>query len=172
MKCRRVGSWGLNRWQAWLFAGAVFFAPMAGCSSSGPPVAPVKGKVTYDNKPVEGGSITLRPLSVGSGNSKGLLGKPASGVVQADGTFVLTTHKPSDGAVVGKHEISFLPASKPGKPFDPDKPVDYSEKIELSPYAGLVPKEKQVEVKAGQNDFTIELVKPGAAPAAPADAPK
>lgn len=143
---------------ALVLGAAVLLAMFCGCPASGPPVAPVKGKVVYEGKAVEGGMINFRPVAV-AGAEKGLLGKPAQGQVQPDGTFVLTTNKPSDGAVIGKHEVTFVPAFTGGEEYDPNK-VDYEKaKSATSPYMGLVPKEKQVEVKAGQNEFTIELVK-------------
>jgi len=124
---------------------------LAGCGHAEFDVAPVKGKVLHDGKAVEGGSVTLRPVEVATTKAE-LKGKPASAQVNPDGTFVLSTHGTNDGAVIGKHSVSFFPVVEAAKSYQ-DKPA-------TSPYAGLVPKDKQVEIKPGQNDLTIELVKP------------
>ncbi len=104
-------------------------------------------------KAVTGGGIAFRPVSDKPG-TKPILGRPASGEVQPDGTYVLGTHAKSDGAVVGKHEIRFTPpAVKVDHELQPD------ESPPPSPYDGLVPKTRQIEVKPGKNEINIELVK-------------
>lgn len=123
-----------------------------GCGdTSGQKLAPVKGKVVFDGQGVSGGTLTFRPLS---STNTGTPGKPASAEVQQDGSFALMTFKPGDGATVGKCEVSFLPALP--------TPKDYDDKPKLPAWVGTAPKTKQVEVKPGQNDFTIELEKMGA----------
>lgn len=112
-------------------------------------VAPVKGKVIFNGQPVTSGSIHFRPVAV-QGAKEGMQGKPASGQIQSDGTFVLTTFRQGDGAIVGKHEVSYIPATGGAE--------TYEQQPEKSPYLGLVPKEKEVEVKPGTNEITIELV--------------
>lgn len=125
----------------------------SGCTGKGGSeyqVAPVKGKITYDGQAVKGGSIRFQPVTAVSGK-EGITGKPASGVVGDDGTFVLSTYGKEDGAVIGKHQLSYMPMTVGSKSYD-DKPAP-------SPYAGLVPKTKEVEIKAGDNDISIELIK-------------
>lgn len=136
-------------------AGTTIFAialALPGCGSSGDfATSPVRGKVTFNGQPVTGGSVTFRPVSTGGA----LAGKPASATLQADGTYVLTTYKDGDGAVVGKHELSY---SAPLLDYQGEaKPGDERPK---SPFDGLAPKEKQVEVKSGKNEINIELAKP------------
>jgi hypothetical protein len=67
---------------------------LAGCDR-GPQIVPVTGKVLYNNAPLQFGSVTFQPPS----------GQPAQGQIQNDGTFVLSTYRPSDGAVVGTHKV-------------------------------------------------------------------
>ena len=126
---------------------------LSGCGGGGQEraVAPVKGKVTANGQPVKGGSVTFRPTAQVAGKS-GVTGKPASGAVKDDGTFVLSTYGDGDGAVIGKHVVTFTPFMK-GPESDDDKPAP-------SPYAGMVPKSPDVEVKPGANDIAIELAKP------------
>ena len=65
-----------------------------GCEQ-GPRVVPVAGKVLYNGKPLEFGTVTFQPRS----------GQPAVGEIQRDGTFQLSTFREHDGAVVGTHKV-------------------------------------------------------------------
>jgi hypothetical protein len=132
-----------------VLGGVVLLSSGCGGSSGEFKLAPVKGKVIYNGQPVTSGTIHFRPIAV-PGTKEGTQGRPASGQVQSDGTFVLTTFRQGDGAIVGKHEVSYIPATGGAE--------TYEEKPETSPYLGLVPKEKEVEVKSGTNEITIELV--------------
>lgn len=137
---------------------ALLLATMPGCQGGGEgTVAPTKGKVTYEGQPVNGGTISLRPTDKAEGVSEGKMGKPASGGVQSDGTFTLSTYKTGDGALVGTHEVTYT-APRQGA-------ESYEDKPEKSQYEGLVPKEKTITIKSGQNDLTIELVPSGNVPA-------
>jgi hypothetical protein len=57
--------------------------------------APVRGKVTLDGRPLPSGYVVV-PTS---------RGRMASGKIQPDGTFVLTTYDEGDGAQVGSHPV-------------------------------------------------------------------
>lgn len=65
-----------------------------GCDR-GPTMAPVTGKVLYNGKPLEFGSVAFQPTQ----------GQPAEADIQPDGTFVLSTYRLHDGAVVGLHKV-------------------------------------------------------------------
>ena len=67
---------------------------ISGCS--GPKLIPVMGKVTYQGKPLEFGSVMFQP----SGEAE-----PARGKIQNDGTFVLTTHAEGDGCAPGSCQV-------------------------------------------------------------------
>ena len=86
------------------------FALVAGCHR-GPTMAPVTGKVFYNGRPLEFGSVMFQPAS----------GQPAQGQIQSDGTFTLSTYKEADGAVVGRHKvrITCYETEKPGFPRSP-----------------------------------------------------
>jgi hypothetical protein len=64
-----------------------------GCGGSG--LVSVKGKVTYNDKPVPGGTITF------SAEDKAT----AYGEILADGTYELMTEKPGDGATPGAYKV-------------------------------------------------------------------
>ena len=90
-----------------------------------------------------------------AGQEGSAVGKAAAGNVQSDGTFTLGTYSQADGAVVGRHRVSYaapLPELPAGKELQP------GESMPPSPYDGLVPREAEVEVKSGSNDIQIELV--------------
>jgi len=87
--------------KVWLRSGLVWVACMAavGCSNQ-PEVAPVSGVVNLDGKPLPGGRIMFEPIALGKNK---ILGKAAIGQIQQDGSFVLTTYKEGDGALIGPH---------------------------------------------------------------------
>jgi hypothetical protein len=67
---------------------------LSGCDR-GPQLAPVRGKVLFDGKPLEFGSVMFQPKS----------GQPARSEIRPDGTFELTTIRQGDGAVVGANHV-------------------------------------------------------------------
>ena len=77
-----------------------------GCGDSAYDVAPVRGRVLCNGKPVGSGVIAFTPVGGVAGRTEGS-GKPAMANVQSDGTFVLTTYEDGDGALVGEHAVSF-----------------------------------------------------------------
>ena len=68
-----------------------------GCGSDGPQLAPVEGVVMLEGEPLEGAVVLFQP-------SEG--GKPATGLTDAAGKFVLSTHEQGDGAQVGVNKVS------------------------------------------------------------------
>ena len=74
----------------------LLIAILPGCGERGFPTAPVRGKVTYNGKPVTSGTVLFMP----DGD------KPsATGELEPDGSYSLTTYRSGDGAVLGKHSI-------------------------------------------------------------------
>ena len=64
------------------------------------PTVPAKGRVVRtNNTPVTGGIITLTPLPDGGSAYQ------AAGPIQPDGSFVLGSVQPADGAVPGKYHV-------------------------------------------------------------------
>jgi hypothetical protein len=119
---------------------ALLVLPCWGCgSSSGTPVSliPVKGKVTYKGQPVSKGSIQFEPDGYG---------RPATGELQADGTFELSTLKPGDGVVAGKHRISIAELDK-----------SLSKDRALKKYGSPVTSRLTAEVNPEKTEFTFDL---------------
>jgi len=133
---------------------------LTGCSGGAKQAATgkVSGKVTYEGKPVEAGSITFTPITTGTSADTGVASKPAGGAVKSDGSYVLTTYVDGDGAIVGRHTVTFFPAAPQAPAESGGEPGKHDEAPAVSPYRGLMPKEAEVEVKAGANEINIELV--------------
>jgi len=64
------------------------------------PTAPVTGKILVDGRPVAKGQVIFAPEG----------GRAATGILQPDGTFTLSTYRPNDGAVLGKHTVTVISA--------------------------------------------------------------
>jgi hypothetical protein len=78
--------------------GCVFL--FVGCSAAPEKTYPVQGRVTYtDGQPVTAGSVELQGTAKGKSVN-------ATGEIQADGSFQLTTFQPRDGAIAGDHAIT------------------------------------------------------------------
>lgn len=70
-----------------------------GCGKSHPPVAEVRGIVSYQGRPVAGGRVMFLP---NGGGKQGL------GTIQPDGSYQLGTFGTVDGALVGKHHAMLV----------------------------------------------------------------
>jgi hypothetical protein len=71
-------------------------AVIAGCGPGRLETTPISGRVTYRGKPVPNGRIVFQPEE----------GRPAMAALDADGRYRLTTFKPGDGALLGKHRVT------------------------------------------------------------------
>jgi len=91
--------------------GLVFLLFLAvGCQgSNNPKTWPVTGKVTYRGEPVTSGMIMLTPVDGGHA---------ATGNLDQDGSFRLTTFQKDDGAVAGSYQVAIqvFPAEGAGLP--------------------------------------------------------
>jgi hypothetical protein len=102
--------------------------------------------VTVNGEPVTGGDLVFAPVGKG---------KNAAGTVGSDGSFTLTTYIKDDGAIIGKHKVTFTPASVAAT----SVPAGGHTPTPVSPYAGMVPEEAEITISAGENHIDIELVK-------------
>jgi hypothetical protein len=68
---------------------------LTSCGPRGEATAIVRGKVTYAGKPVPNGTVNFIPDR----------GPSATGEIQPDGSYTLTTYKSGDGAVIGAHKV-------------------------------------------------------------------
>lgn len=87
----------------------------SGCGGNGnrPKTAQVSGKVMYDGKPVETGSLLFVPNGGGA---------PAQGNIESDGSYRLGTFTETDGATLGEFKVMITawtqPKGGPGLPED------------------------------------------------------
>ncbi|WP_425398652.1 hypothetical protein [Aeoliella sp.] len=70
-------------------------AASSGCNDR-PELGTVAGSVMLDGKPLKFGKVMFQHVEGG---------QPATGEIQPDGSFVLSTFRPEDGAIVGAHRI-------------------------------------------------------------------
>jgi hypothetical protein len=122
---------------------------VAGCSGGADGLAIVKGKVTYNGKPVPNGTVNFIPTG-------GAI-PSATGEIQPDGSYSLQTFlgsRPSEGAVIGKHQVvvvamqdmaSRLPEERSPLP-PPIVPVKYTS-----------PATSDLEVQVEDKENTIDL---------------
>ncbi len=68
----------------------------AGCAPGYPEASPVVGRVTVNGEPLGSGEVQFL-------SSDGLV---ATGRVEPDGSYRLTTFQPDDGAMPGSHQVS------------------------------------------------------------------
>jgi hypothetical protein len=73
----------------------------AGCGSDGPTTIPIRGEVFYNGSP-----LTNVPQGMVRYMPKTDAGRQATGRIQPDGSFVLTTFKQADGVVPGEYDIT------------------------------------------------------------------
>ena len=118
---------------------------ISGCSSSGPRVGEVSGKVTFKSEPVKEGTITfLNPNEGGAGESP----------IDANGNYKIPH------LVVGEYIVIVTPLMEmkdtdPGK--SPPAPVEKSAPNIPVKYRqqGLTP--LKTGIKEGKNEFQIEM---------------
>jgi hypothetical protein len=92
----------------------VGLVPVA-CGPSGPEMASISGKVTYDGKPVPKGTITFIPVIPA--------GRNAVGVIGPDGSYSLQTEKPGDGALLGDYTVTISAHDEAVLDYIPATPV-------------------------------------------------
>ena len=136
----------------------LLFLALAGYGSGHPaPTYPVTGKVVFsDDTPLATGGVILWESVP---DKAGELPFNASGAIQADGTFELTTFEEGDGAVAGEHRVLVRPKRDAS---------DWTER-------GIVPRpviaqrferyetsELRFTVKEEGNEFTVTVQRPTA----------
>jgi len=135
MKC----GWIVRNAGALLVAGALPF--IVGCGGSKEfQLVPVKGVVNCGGKPISGGTIVFSPVAVsGTANS----GRPAASKVAEDGSFELTTYRTNDGAIVGRHVVTYLVAEEGETP----------SKVKVPCRDASI----EIEIKNAEDQLTVDL---------------
>ncbi len=132
-----------RRW-LWVACLGVMVLPTQGCSrSSGVPLAPVTGNVTFYGRPVVA-QLVFQPVAL-DGKP---LGRPSTATSDASGDFTLRFSDSEWGAVIGSHRVSVkvLPYADSGEPegfYDATVPLKVAE--------------LQREVRAEKNQLNFAL---------------
>ena len=146
----------------------MLLATTLGCSRGGiDGLVPARGKVIYQNKPVDGATVSFL-------NNAG--GLPATAITKADGSFELSTSG-HNGALPGPYRVTVIKTdavpdtTSPDLGFSPDG-VDLSMEAAAKSAGKKQPKPKdlvpikftspatttlQYEVKSSDNNFEIKL---------------
>lgn len=128
-------------------------------------VVPVTGRVFVGEVPLEFGQVVFQPVSGG---------QPASGSIDGDGKFILSTYSNGDGAALGKHRVRIVSySSQDPKTKKEDGPQGDSLGELLTPqkYSSFATSGLEVSVLAGGNaPFVFKLDAPPADPEAESEA--
>jgi hypothetical protein len=122
---------------------AILVVVSVGCSKPGYQLetAPVRGTVTLDGQPMTSGYVVVPTTR----------GRMASGKIELDGTFVLSTYEDGDGAQVGTHPV--IVNEVPPDEFSPNT----DERVPIPPrYTSAGTSELTVDVQLGE-DNVLEL---------------
>lgn len=117
-----------------------------GCGGQPFQLAPVSGTCSCNGEPIQAGLVVFEPIPEAGSDLK-VSGRSASGVIEPDGTFVLSTYKGTDGAIVGRHRVMvFAPALE-----DDDAPLTDANRWAC----GNAPLEETVSL--GENLIDLDL---------------
>jgi hypothetical protein len=134
-------------WLSRLVLLATAFVTLVGCGGDHLKTAVVRGKVTCNGKPVPNGTISFIPTA----------GPTATGEIQSDGSFTLTTYRKDDGAVLGQHTVVIVAmedmSTRLPEARNPLPPPIVPEK-----YTSLATTDLRREVKDEVNQFSFDLV--------------
>lgn len=137
----------------WTFLRASSFLCLAlcvvistGCSGKSD-TAPVRGKVSYKGKSVPYGTVTFIPIDGGP---------PATGEIQGDGSFEMTTYSSGDGAILGKHRVVII-ALEDNSGKLPEQRNPLPAPIIPQHYGNSATSKLTFQVKEGENTPNFEL---------------
>lgn len=133
---------------------------VAGCGGGGgpkPTTGKVHGKVLYNGKALTKGTVIFVPIPGKGGET----GQSASGAIEPDGTFSLTTFNSNDGAILGQHTAviqsgpEIEPGSVKGAGTMPGAMPEFGGKNAAKPAKPAVP-EKYTSVEKSPLKYTVE----------------
>src|SRR5262245_19892150 len=135
-------SWKKDYGRAALTIGCLALLCTAGCSSGGPDIVPVSGKVTRNGKPVPFVTVYFQPTS----------GRPSLGNCDGEGRFKLGYTRDQDGAKVDTHSVYvvYFPEGSAGPP-----PADF--KQIYAKYGTPELSSLKIEIKKAVSDLEIKL---------------
>jgi hypothetical protein len=123
---------------------------LAGCSGEDSRY-PVEGSVTFDGKPVDGGTIDFFPAESTQGDISKRV--KAHGDIQG-GKYALESDKRPNA---GKYRVEITWYKKTGKKISNDPPNMIDETIQVIPKLYNVQSTTIVEIKSGANSFSYDM---------------
>jgi hypothetical protein len=135
----------LMRQRVGLFGAAAFVVALAGCAKS-TQESQVSGHVTLDGNRIGPGTVVFSPVDGG---------KPATGSIESDGSYLMKTSR-DEGLAAGSYRVAVSVREMPQNVQRGDRPPPgkllIPEKYEQSATSGL-----EYEVLPGDNTIDIEL---------------
>lgn len=126
----------------------LFSTCLIGCGKGDlPPLAPVKGQVLLQGKPLRDAKVVFRPEKGG--------GRPSGGQTDVDGYFELFYAEDIPGAIIGTHKV--LITTYVGKDNESDRPEAISGRPEVVPSIYNSETKLSAEVKQDNEDFVFKL---------------
>ena len=131
---------------------AAALALTAGCDNGRLRTAPVRGRLTFEGKPVPYGTVNFIPTSTN--------GPSATGDIGPDGSYKLKTYKPGDGAILGTHKVVIVAIESMGDRLPEDRtPLPPS--IVPDKYSSVVTTDLTATVKDEDNQIDFDLKEDG-----------
>ena len=84
--------------KSWILLAVALLTVAGGCSDGRPKRVPVSGQVLIDGKPLAFGVVQVIPAN----------DRPATGKLDSEGRFQLTTFDTNDGCVSGVHKVAVI----------------------------------------------------------------
>jgi hypothetical protein len=139
---------GPGGWACLFVLATLALTPLA-CGGSGPEMARVTGKVTYQGKPVMKGTVTF-VTSIPHGRN-------ASGLLDPNGFYRLQTETAGDGAELGDYKVTVYAHDEQILDYKPKVPIKVERRTPVK-YEDPKSSELKATVKSGSNEFNFELV--------------
>jgi hypothetical protein len=95
----------LSRWAWFLLLIVPCATALSGCG--GKPMVRVRGKVTYKDGSIPQGGVAVVNFTPAS-DSTAEIRKGATGAIESDGSFEMTTRMPGDGVYLGSYNVAFV----------------------------------------------------------------
>jgi hypothetical protein len=119
---------------------------LAGCANNDGKTAVVHGKVTYKDRPVPNGTISFIPAE----------GRSATGEIQPDGSYTLSTFRKGDGAILGQHKVVIVAMEDMSKRL-PEARNPMPPSIVPLKYTSLATSDLRADVKDEENTIDFKL---------------
>jgi len=134
-------------WACLFVLATLALTPLA-CGRSGPELARVTGKVTYQGKPVMKGTVTFVTAIPN--------GRNASGLLDPNGFYKLQTETAGDGAELGDYQVTIYAHDEKILDYKPKVPVKAERRTPMK-YEDPKTSDLKRTVKSGSNEFNFEL---------------